>query len=115
MNVWNWFKAQIRLGICVLKLWFHKGYLLVKKLVWNVRFKALWYTKYLFKFLEEVSLKSAWSMVANSFRTLSLSLLRRVLVVDGGVEVVNRRVLLSVVGENNIGAPKKKYYFLWSY
>ena len=66
----------------------------------------------LFKFLEEVSLISAWSMVANSFRTLSLSLLRRVLVVDGGVEVVNRRVCLSIVGKNIIGAPKNRNKFL---
>jgi hypothetical protein len=51
-------------------------------------------------------------MVANSIRTLSLSVLRRVLVVDGGVEVVNRRVRLSVVGENNIGAPKIRHILM---
>ena len=30
--------------ICVLVLWIHKGYCVVKKLVWNVCIKAFWYT-----------------------------------------------------------------------
>ena len=34
MEEWIW--------ICV---WFHKGYFVVKKLVWNIRIKAFWYTK----------------------------------------------------------------------
>ena len=30
--------------ICILVLWIHKSYFVVKKLMWNVRIKALWYT-----------------------------------------------------------------------
>ena len=42
-NLWNkslnpGFKYKITFWICVLLLWFHKGYC-VKKLVWNVRIK----------------------------------------------------------------------------
>ena len=29
--------------ICILVLWIHKGYCVVKKLVWNVCIKAFWY------------------------------------------------------------------------
>ena len=39
------FWVQNNLLNCVLVLWIHKGYCVVKKLVWNVRIKAFWYTK----------------------------------------------------------------------
>ena len=29
-------------NLCALALWIHKGYSVVKKLVWNVRMKAFW-------------------------------------------------------------------------
>ena len=40
-NLWN---AQNYLLNCVLVLWIHKGYCVVKKLMWNVRIKAFWHT-----------------------------------------------------------------------
>ena len=39
------FEYKFSFWICVLVLWIYKGYCLVKKLVWNVRIKAFWYTK----------------------------------------------------------------------
>jgi hypothetical protein len=39
------FEYKITFWICVLVLWMHKGYCVVKELVWNVRIKAFWYTK----------------------------------------------------------------------
>ena len=39
------FEYKITFWIYVLVLWIHKGYCVVKKLVWNVRIKAFWYTK----------------------------------------------------------------------
>ena len=39
------FEYKITFWICVLVLWIHKGYCVVKKLVWNVPIKAFWYTK----------------------------------------------------------------------
>ena len=36
---------KITFLICVLVLWIHKGYCLVKELVWNVRIKGFGYTK----------------------------------------------------------------------
>ena len=45
-NIWNrFFLYKITFWICVLVLWIHKGYCVVKKLVWNVRIKAFLYTK----------------------------------------------------------------------
>ena len=41
------FEYKITFWICILGLWIHKGYYVVKKLVWNVRIKAFWYTKIL--------------------------------------------------------------------
>ena len=38
------FCVQITFLICVLVLWIHKGYFVLKKLVWNVFIKAIWYT-----------------------------------------------------------------------
>ena len=38
------FWAQIPLSISVLVLWNHKGFCLVKKLVWNFHIIAFWYT-----------------------------------------------------------------------
>ena len=49
------FWAQITFWICVLVLWIHKGYCVVKKLVWNVRIKAFWYTK-----LYKISIMIIW-------------------------------------------------------
>ena len=41
------FEYKIAFWICVLvMLWIHKVYCVVKKLVWNLRIKAFWYTKY---------------------------------------------------------------------
>ena len=34
------------LCFCVVILWIHKSYCVIKKLVWNVRIKAFWYTIY---------------------------------------------------------------------
>ena len=42
--------------ICVLAVWNHKGYCVVKKLVWNVHNKAFWYTNVYF-FLDFVRFK----------------------------------------------------------
>ena len=39
------FEYKIIFWIFVLVLWIHKGYYVVKKLMWNVRIKAFWYTK----------------------------------------------------------------------
>ena len=39
------FKYKITFWICVLAVWIHKGYCVVKKMVWNVRIKAFCYTK----------------------------------------------------------------------
>ena len=39
------FEYKITFWICVLVLWIHKGYCVVKKLMWNLRIKAFWYTK----------------------------------------------------------------------
>jgi hypothetical protein len=50
-NVLNHFflvQNLLTFWICVLVLWIHKGYCVEKKLVWNVRSKAVWYTKYFF-------------------------------------------------------------------
>ena len=45
------FKTKsVFLFICLLVLWIHKGYFVVKKLVWNVRIKAFWYTKKIITF-----------------------------------------------------------------
>ena len=41
------FWVQITFGICVLMLSIHKGYFVVKKMVWNVRIKAFWYAKHI--------------------------------------------------------------------
>ena len=38
------FWVQNHLVICVLALWIHNGYFVVKKLEWNVCIKACWYT-----------------------------------------------------------------------
>ena len=38
------FEYKISFWIYVLVLWIHRGYYVVKKLVWNVRIKAFWYT-----------------------------------------------------------------------
>ena len=43
------FEFKITFWICVLMLWIHKGYYAIKKLLWNDRFKAYWYTKYIHK------------------------------------------------------------------
>ena len=42
-------KQKFKTGfwVYVLVLWIHKGYCVVKKLVWNVCIKAFWYTKVL--------------------------------------------------------------------
>ena len=50
-NLWNEclkpvFEYKISFWICVLVLWIHKGYCVVKKLVWDVRIKAFRYTNY---------------------------------------------------------------------
>ena len=55
-NLWNEslkpaLEYQITFWICVLVLWIHKGYWVVKKLVWNVRIKDFWYTTYCWFFL----------------------------------------------------------------
>ena len=39
------FWVQNHFWICVLLLWIPKGYFVFKKLVWNVRIEAFWYTK----------------------------------------------------------------------
>ena len=39
------FEYKIAFGINILVLWIHKGYFVVKNLMWNVRIKAFWYTK----------------------------------------------------------------------
>ena len=44
------FEYKIIFWICVLVLWIHLGYCIVKKLLWNVRIKAFWYTKYIIFF-----------------------------------------------------------------
>ena len=45
------FKTKsVFLFICLLAVWIHKGYFVVKKLVWNVRIKAFWYTKKIIPF-----------------------------------------------------------------
>ena len=41
------FEYKINFWICVLSFWIHKGYFVVKKLVWNLRIKAFWYIKYI--------------------------------------------------------------------
>ena len=41
------FNFKITFWIFVL-LWIHKGYCVVKKMVWNFRIKAFWYSKYNF-------------------------------------------------------------------
>ena len=38
------FEYILTFWICVLVLWIHKGYFVLKKLVWNVFIKAIWYT-----------------------------------------------------------------------
>ena len=39
------FEYKITIWICVLVMLIHKGYFVVKKMVWNVRIKAFCYTK----------------------------------------------------------------------
>ena len=39
------FQCKITFLIYFLALWTHRGYYIVKKLVWNVRIQAFWYTK----------------------------------------------------------------------
>ena len=41
----NWFCVEKHFWICVLALLIHKGYFVVKNLVYNVRTKAFGYTK----------------------------------------------------------------------
>jgi hypothetical protein len=50
------FWVQNHLWICVLVLWIHKGYFIVKKRVWKVRIKDFWYTKWciLYKFNNKI-------------------------------------------------------------
>ena len=36
---------KITFCFCAIELWIHKGYFLLKKQVWNVNYKAFWYTK----------------------------------------------------------------------
>ena len=48
-NLWNErlkpvVEYKITFWIFVRALWIHKGYFVVKKLVWNVHIKAFWYT-----------------------------------------------------------------------
>ena len=38
------FEYKITFWFCVLVLWIHKGYYVVKNLVWNIRIKKFWYT-----------------------------------------------------------------------
>ena len=61
------FEYKITLWICVLFLWIHKGYSVVKKLVWNVPIKAFWCTKnissigaYFFFFLIQFGYNLIW-------------------------------------------------------
>ena len=49
--------------ICVLVLWIHKNYVLVKKLLWNVRNKVFWYTNI---FYLRVSVPWLWNHIVNS-------------------------------------------------
>ena len=58
------FEYKITFWICVLVLWIHKGYCVVKKLVWNVRIKSFWYTKD----LEKLSLLIFWNTDIMYFR-----------------------------------------------
>ena len=46
------FEYKMTFWICVLVLWIHKGYFVVKNLVWNVRIKGFWYTN-VFKHLRK--------------------------------------------------------------
>ena len=39
------FEYKITFWTCVIMLWIHKVYFVVKKLMWNARIKAFWYTK----------------------------------------------------------------------
>ena len=50
------FWVQNHLWICVLELWIHKAYFVIKKLVWNVYIKAFLYTK-IVKILNEKTLE----------------------------------------------------------
>ena len=52
------FKYKITFWICVLLLWIHKGYWIVKKLVWNVRTKVFWYTNNLKYLLFIITIKN---------------------------------------------------------
>ena len=49
-KTWFWVQNHLLYSIWVLVLWIYIGYCGVKKLVWNVCIKALWYT-YLFIYL----------------------------------------------------------------
>ena len=58
------FEYKIIFSICVLVLWIHRGYCVVKKLVLNVRINAFWYTKYIFMFLLKIRYNSK---ISNQF------------------------------------------------
>ena len=50
--------------------WFHKGWFVVKKMVWNVRIKALWYTIHIFVCIWFVSKKKFVLCEVNFFKQI---------------------------------------------
>ena len=70
------FEYKITYWICVLVLSIYKSYFVVKKLVWNVRIKAFWYTKgffigWLVKELSKLYKNSTWKSTKKLWVPLS--------------------------------------------
>ena len=61
------FEYIITFWICVLVLWIHKGYCVVKKLVWNVCIKAFWYTKSFYYLFIEARIRFKRNFILFSF------------------------------------------------
>ena len=80
----------------VLVLWIHKGYFVVKKLLWNVRIEAFWYTKMYYS--------------GNIKSIESIFLLENVLWVLKIRSIIWWGFLIhkQTVDKNNIGAPKMR-------
>ena len=93
------FELKITFWSCVLVMWIHKWYYVVKKLVLNVHIKAFWYTKMLkIKVTKATSFFSSNIFYLEVFRIIYIpSTLVQLTLFISGVEFIYLKVYIFIL------------------